>query len=94
MVAKPFFEQRAQLLAVGRAVVVVLESRIGGQLGRSQDLAQLPELHVVAGRHDQVAVGGGQRLVGKEAGVCVAHPERNHAAGDEGAGLVDHSRKG
>ena len=76
-------------VAVGGAVLVAREPRVVGQLGQAEHLAQLAELAVVAGGDDQVAVGAGQRLVGEQARVAVAHPERDDAAGDERAGLVD-----
>jgi hypothetical protein len=87
-------QQRPQELAVGGAPRVVLEPRVVGQFGRPDRLAQLAELPVVPGRDDQVAVGGGKRLVGEQARVGVAHPERDRPGRRVGAGLVDHAGHG
>ncbi len=91
---QPLDEQRSQLVAVRGAVLVAREARVVGQLGDAEHLDQLAELPVVAGGDDQLAVGAHQRLVGEQAGVAVAHPLGDHAAGHEGAGLVDHPRQG
>ncbi len=91
--AQPLGQERAQLVAVRGAVLVAGEAGVVGQLRDAEHLHQLAELAVVAGRHDQVAVGARQRLVGEEARVAVAHPVRHDATGDEGAALVDHARQ-
>jgi len=64
------------------------------EVRRAEGLAQLAELGVVADRDDQVAVAGGERLVGVHAGVGVAHPERDHPARGVRAGLVHHPGQG
>ena len=56
---QPLDQQRAQLLPVGRAVLVAREARVVDQLGHAEDLAQLAELAVVAGGDDQLAVAVG-----------------------------------
>ena len=88
------FGDWAQFLAVGGAVGVAREPRVVGHLGDAEHLAQLAELAVVGGGHDEVVVGGGQGLVGEDAGVRVAHPVRDNPAGHVGRGLVDHGRQG
>ena len=84
-------EQRPQQVAVGSPVRVVQEPRVIGQFGCAEHLTELAELYVVACRDDQVAVSGVQWLVGEEARVRVAHPERHHAPGRIGARLVHHA---
>ncbi len=69
------------------------EPLVVGQFRRAQHLGQPAELAVVAGRDDQVAVPGGQRLVREQAEVGVAHPVRDHPARHVGRGLVDHGRQ-
>ena len=84
-------QQRPQLIPVGRAPLVGREPGIVRELRGPDHLAQPAELGVVARGDDQLLVGGGQRLIRGEAGVGVAHPERDHSPGDIGAGLVDHA---
>ncbi len=83
-------QHRPQQVAVSRAVLVVRESRVRCQVRDPEHLAQLAELPVVACGHDEVAVAGGQRLVGVQARMGVAHPERDHPSSRVRAGLVDH----
>ena len=89
--AQALDEERSQLLTVRRAVLVAGEAGVVRELGDAENLDELAELPRVAGCDDEVAVRARERLVGEEARVAVAHPERDHTAGDEGAGLVDHA---
>ena len=61
--------------------------------GHAEHLAQLAELPVVAGDHDQLPIRGGQRLVGEQARVRVAHPVGDGPAGDVGRGVVHQARQ-
>ncbi len=79
---------------MGGAVGVAREPRVLGHLRDAEDFAQLAELAVVGGRHDEVVVGGGQRLVGEDAGVGVAHAVGHGVAGDVGRAVVDQSGEG
>ena len=54
-----------------------------------RDLAQRRELLVVADREDELAVGGGEELVGRDRRVRVAHPARDGAGQRVGRALVD-----
>ncbi len=91
MLRESLGEQRPQQVAVGRPVLVPGKSRIGGQFRRADNVAQLPELHVIAGCHDEVAVLGGQGFVREQAGMRISHPHGHHAAGHDCAGLVHHA---
>ena len=86
---EPLHQEGTQHVAVGGAVLVAGEPRVLGQLGHPEHAAELAELAVVARGDDQVAVRAGERLVGEQAGVAVAHPQRDHPARDVGAALVD-----
>ena len=83
-------QQWPELIPVRGAAIVAGEPRVLGQFRGPDDLAQPGELGVVPGGHDKVPVPGGQRLVGEQAGMRIAHPERHHPASHPGAGLVDH----
>jgi hypothetical protein len=87
-------QERAQLHAVSGPGRVGGEEGVVTEVRSAEGLAQLAELGVVADRDDQVAVAGGERLVGVHAGVGVAHPERDHPARGVRAGLVHHPGQG
>jgi hypothetical protein len=85
---EPRLEQRAQCVAVRRAVLVVREPRVVEQLRRAEHLAEAGELPVVAGDDDDVAVRRRQRLVREQARVRVAHAVGHCAARDVRARVV------
>src|SRR5215212_11798694 len=70
--AELFLKLRDQGPPVGYAVGVGRVALVLGQLGTAYSLAQVGKLGVVADGHDKGLVGGVERLVGDDGGVCVA----------------------
>ena len=75
-------EQLVQPDAVGDPVGVAAVVGRLAELGAAEQVAQRPELPVVAHRDDGVAVGAAEHLIGREVRVEVAHALRR-GAGDE-----------
>ena len=80
-----------EIVAVDVAVGEVREPFIGSPFGVAEHLGEAGELLVVAARNDDLALGGGHRLIRVEARVFVAHRLRSHAAGHVRRGLVRQS---
>ena len=85
-------QQGAQLFAVA---VARRSWRSGGRRpdGRAPAQWRASRTGVVGGDDHDLAVAGGQRLVGEQARMRVAHPERHLAAGDERRAVVGHRRE-
>ena len=56
------------------ACVVRGKARVGGEARHAEGSAQRQELSVIAHRHGELAVSGREQLVGRDAGMLVAHP--------------------
>ena len=82
-------EPRGQLVGVRHARAVGGEARVGGQLGQPERVAEAREQAVVADRDGDRAVGGRERLVGRDARMAVAAPVRHDAAEHPRRALVE-----
>src|SRR5262249_55856362 len=63
-----------QVVAASEPVLVGEVSRVAGELVFANRCAKLFKLAVVAGCHDQVAVGSRKYLVGHDVRMCIADP--------------------
>ena len=84
--------RRGEGFAVGHPGGVGREVGIAGEI-ESEDLAQGPELAVVAHGQDQDAILGRQCLVGGDAGVGIAHRPRHGPGADHRLRLVHQRRQ-
>ena len=75
-------ERRRQGDAVGDPAAVGEVVRMGAERRVAEDVAEAPELPVVAGGDDDVAVGDGEHVVGHDGGVGVAEARRVAAGGE------------
>ena len=72
-------QDRRQGVAMAHAVLAPCIGGIGGERRLAENIAELAELPVVAGRDDDVAVGDRKDVVGHEIGMAVAEPARSDA---------------